>query len=418
MRDQIALHVLVDGRHTGMLEGDARAVRLLYDTDPGPVPLSVSMPTTRRRWKHASIHPWIAGLFPDDERVLARWRDAFGVRDHDPLALLPHVGEDVAGAAQFVREDRLAEVMAGRSDAEPLTEQQIGSLLEAYDRTGSELGHGRFSLAGAQTKIALQRRGDSWVLPSGAEPSTHILKLPVPGLADQAVGEVLTMRAAAHLGLSVATTSLAHFAGHQVILVERYDRRQVAGHWRRVHQEDLNQAAGLAPSFKYEEQGGLGAAGCADLLRHHAQSDEVTRFVDAVVFNFLVKGTDAHARNYSLLFSDDGRCRLAPLYDLNSGLPYGVDWAQHSAMRIGGEDRFARIDLSRWRRFATDVGLDAEQVRQSVLTMAAAVPEAIVQATRDDDISQHAAQVAPTMVDSAVAWCERTTAWMNTSTGR
>ena len=32
-------------------------------------------------------------------------------------------------------------------------------------------------------------------------------------------------------------------------------------------------------------------------------------------------GTDAHAKNYSLLISAGGEARLAPLYDLSSQLP-------------------------------------------------------------------------------------------------
>ena len=414
MSERIVVHVLLDGRHVGMLEGDLRAVRLLYDVDPGPIALSVSMPTTKRRWKHPSVHPWVAGLFPENQQVLARWRAVFGVHNHDPLALLPHVGEDVAGAAQFVAESRLADVVADRGNVETVTDRQIGALLDTYSGAGSEVGHGRFSLAGAQAKVALQRRDDRWVLPGGAEPSTHILKLAVPGLAHQAAGEVLTMRTAAHLGLSVAATSLGQVDGRQVVVVERYDRHQVEGLWRRVHQEDLNQAAGCPPFRKYEDQGGLGAADCADLLRHHAHPDDVMRFVDAMVFNYLVKATDAHARNYSLLFASDGQCRLAPLYDLNSGLPYGADWAQHSAMRIGGEDRFALIDTSRWRRFADAVAVDAEQVRQSLLTMAQALPDAVVQATRDDDIRPHVGEIGPVMVDGAAQWCTRAIRSMNT----
>ena len=407
--DRIVLHVLMDGRHAAMLEGTVRKTRLLYDADPGQVPLSVSMPTDRRRWRHDAVHPWVAALFPDNERVVAGWRAQFSVRDHDPMALLPYVGEDVAGAAQFVREDRIETVARRGGDVVPVSEHQVGQLLDAA-RDGSpgvsdlDVARGRFSLAGAQAKIALQRLPDGWALPGGAEPSTHILKLPIPDLTDQALGEVLTMRAAHHLGLSVANTSLAVFDGRQTIMVERYDRQLVDGRWHRVHQEDLCQAAGLAPRYKYEDRGGLGVAACADLVRRYAGPADVERFAEAVMFNHLVKATDAHARNYSLVITADG-ARLAPLYDLNTGLLYGHRWARHSAMRIGDEDRFEEIGAYHWRCLATDVGLDYQWVRDRLVTMAARLPDAFADASRDQDLVGDAAGVAPLVVDAVAGWC-------------
>jgi len=41
-----------------------------------------------------------------------------------------------------------------------------------------------------------------------------------------------------------------------------------------------------------------------------------------VIFNFLIGGTDAHAKNVSLLIAGRGQVRLAPCYDLISILPY------------------------------------------------------------------------------------------------
>ena len=41
-----------------------------------------------------------------------------------------------------------------------------------------------------------------------------------------------------------------------------------------------------------------------------------------MIFNFLIGGTDAHAKNVSLLIAGRGQVRLAPCYDLISILPY------------------------------------------------------------------------------------------------
>jgi serine/threonine-protein kinase HipA len=40
----------------------------------------------------------------------------------------------------------------------------------------------------------------------------------------------------------------------------------------------------------------------------------VQSFVDANIFNLLIAGTDAHAKNYALLLGGGGAVRLAPFY--------------------------------------------------------------------------------------------------------
>jgi hypothetical protein len=42
-------------------------------------------------------------------------------------------------------------------------------------------------------------------------------------------------------------------------------------------------------------------------------------FADALIWNWLIAGTDAHAKNYSVLLAGND-IRLAPLYDMSSAL--------------------------------------------------------------------------------------------------
>lgn len=72
-------------------------------------PLSLSMPISGRDHSNAVVEPFLRGLLPDNENVLRRWGRRFGVPWNSPFAQLRNVGEDVAGAAQFVRESRLDE---------------------------------------------------------------------------------------------------------------------------------------------------------------------------------------------------------------------------------------------------------------------------------------------------------------------
>jgi serine/threonine-protein kinase HipA len=60
----------------------------------------------------------------------------------------------------------------------------------------------------------------------------------------------------------------------------------------------------------------------ARLLRDHGANEALQRFLDAVAFNWIIGGTDAHIRNCSLLVGSGASVRLAPLYDLTSSLGF------------------------------------------------------------------------------------------------
>ena len=100
----------------------------------------------------------------------------------------------------------------------------------------------------------------------------------------------------------------------------------------------------------------------------------VWRLFDALTFNWLIAGTDAHAKNYSLLLSGT-QVALAPLYDLASALPYEVSVRKlRMAMKFGGEYLLqARSDSMR-AKVATELSLPVDEVRNRALELMAAVP--------------------------------------------
>jgi serine/threonine-protein kinase HipA len=77
-------------------------------------------------------------------------------------------------------------------------------------------------------------------------------------------------------------------------------------------------------------------------------------FLDAVYYNWLIGGTDAHAKNYALLIASAGQVRLAPLYDIASILPYpDIDTQKaRSSMKIGNEYRVRNIGKYQWQKLA------------------------------------------------------------------
>ena len=113
--------------------------------------------------------------------------------------------------------------------------------------------------------------------------------------------------------------------------------------WRASTKRDMCQALSVLPARKYQSDGGPGPGDIVSLLRRSmppgVAAEEVSRFVDALIWNWLIAGTDAHAKNYSLLIASD-QVRLAPLYDVASALPYRVPQRElRLAMKLGTDYR-------------------------------------------------------------------------------
>lgn len=66
-------------------------------------PLSLSIPLANPEHGNRVFGPNLSNLPPDNTDILRRWRQRSGVRSNSPFALLEHVGEDCAGAIQYVR---------------------------------------------------------------------------------------------------------------------------------------------------------------------------------------------------------------------------------------------------------------------------------------------------------------------------
>lgn len=223
----------------------------------GAYPLSLSMPLAAAMHGHRPVEAFLWGLLPDNETVLDRWVRRFQVSPRSPFALLSHVGEDCAGAVQFVRPDRLDVVTGdGPQLVDWLDEDAIAERLRTLrtDHAAWRIPRdtGQFSLTGAQPKTALLYEQGRWGVPSGRTPTTHILKPPTGEFDGHADNEHLCLRLAARLGLIVARSEVKRFSDQVAIVIERYDRERTETGIMRVHQEDLCQALAILPARKYE----------------------------------------------------------------------------------------------------------------------------------------------------------------------
>jgi serine/threonine-protein kinase HipA len=268
------------------------------------------MPTQIRSHPDGVVTPWLWSLLPDNGAVLARWGRQFQVSAASPFSLLSTpVGLDCAGAARFAPPEHLS-ALAGQADQVSwLSDEEVAERLREL-RADSTAWPGRsftgqFSLAGAQAKTALLYQDGRWGVPHGATATTHIPKPAVAGFDDHDLNGHLCLDAARRVGLVVARTRIMRFGDQTAVVVERYDRRASGGRVLRIHQKDLCQALSIAPGRKYQNDGGPRAPQIAGLLRRVMSPRNadlaVLRFFDALVWNWLIGGTDAHAKNYSLV---------------------------------------------------------------------------------------------------------------------
>ncbi|MEI6536368.1 MAG: HipA domain-containing protein, partial [Verrucomicrobiaceae bacterium] len=91
---------------------------------------------------------------------------------------------------------------------------------------------------------------------------------------------------------------------------------------------------------------------------------DVLKLLDAAIFNVIAGNADAHGKNFSILYDDDGP-RLAPLYDLLATVAY-PDLSSKFAMRIGTRAKLSELNDTGWATFAADAGLGLPLVRRRV----------------------------------------------------
>ena len=372
------LCILLEGRIVATATQDSQGgLSMTYEEvwreSEDAYPISLSMPLARREHGDEVVRPFLEGLLPDNAQILEKWARRFSVSARNPFALLRHVGEDCAGAIQLVALESVEDVLGRGGSVEWLSEGDIALRIARLRednsawRTPEDLG--TFSLPGAQAKTALYLREGRWGVPSGPTPTTHILKPPLPEFEGFVENEHLTLELARTCGLPAASSEVVVFGDEVAIVVERFDRVILEGEVRRIHQEDFCQALGVSPIYKYEADSGPNAGDLIRVLRERASDpgSDVSRLLDALIFNWLVGGTDGHAKNYSITLAADGLVALSPLYDLATAAPYPlqVPWQKmRLAMKLGGEYRMRWIRPRHLDRLGDLAGLEAGRVKE------------------------------------------------------
>ena len=386
MADELA--VWLSGERVAVIDRDRDRPRLAYTEEAlskyplGTPLLSLSLPASARRYTQGIVRPFLDGLLPEGESRTSIARSVH-VLERDTYGLIRVLGRDCAGAVVIQPVEDPAPPAPTTTTAEPLGSDEIEALVR--DLKSAPLGVGgrvRISLAGVQEKLVLTRMPDgSWGRPVDGTPSTHILKPEIAAFPSTIENEAFCMRVAKHLGLDVASVETIEIGSRKLIVVERYDRVVAPdGTVQRIHQEDFCQATGVAPETKYEEDGGPSLERIAGILRDVAAPDSLERLLAAVTVNALIGNGDAHAKNFSLLHTEDGALTLAPLYDLMCTLHYDD---VRLAMYIDNTHRTTRLTIERIVNEAVRWGISRNRAHEIVIDLLAKAPDALAKARKE-----------------------------------
>lgn len=373
-----------------LVQDDGGQMRFAYAESwlnrTGATPLSQSLPLRAEWFSRNECSGFFGGILPEQAKreLIAR---NLGISARNDYAMLEQIGGECAGAVTFIPAgEKLPEQHYGYR---PLSPTQLAAILKELPKRPLLAGDEgiRLSLAGAQDKVPVRIEGDEVSLPLGGAPSTHILKPAVERFAGVVFNEHLCMRLAAASGLPAAAVETRSVDGMDYLLVERYDRahRTVDGGapvLERLHQEDFCQAQGIVSEMKYQKEGGPSLKQCFSLLRDVSSAPvvDLARFLDAVIFNYLVGNNDAHGKNFSLFYhgakTDNIEIMLAPLYDIISTVYY-PELSKDMAMKIGREYLSEKVVPKDFEQLAEEAGLGKPLVKQRVPELADTVLTAL-----------------------------------------
>ena len=361
MRSDYRLAVLWDGEKVGHIT-PARNGGLNFSyaqswLDTTAHPISLSLPCCEKSFDEARSTAFFENLLPEEDQYQELCSKA-RLSPRDIYGFLEHYGKECAGALVIASEweaDEPLPNMGYRDVTEELERGLAENILLPQTNLISKMGT-RLSIAGAQNKLPVLWKDNRFFVPEADSfaPTNAILKPASPRFPDLHKNELFCMKLARAVGLDVPDAALVSFGDSLAYVVKRYDRVEVEGGIKRLHQEDFCQALGVSRVHKYEETRGPGFAACGQLLLRPEVFDAAgarDNLIRCALFNYLIGNCDAHAKNFSLIYGKDTGICLAPFYDLVSTRAY-PNLSPRFAMSIGKTWEHDEINKDSWKRFA------------------------------------------------------------------
>lgn len=340
----------------------------LYLNSNDSVPISISLPLQEAPFTTNQTSLFFEGLLPEGftRRSVAQW---LHVEEDNYISILHALGRECLGAIQVTQENELLD-----SSYELISQEHISKLAKEGTSKSTDLViKSHLSLTGASGKVGLYYDdiNDFWYLPFGTAASTHIVKQSHIRLDGIVTNEQLSMMTASSCGISIPESFIINTGNGSenaiLFATRRYDRvfaeePQIINGLPcplRLHQEDFAQAMGIPAAQKYEKTGDGHMRKMFDLLRKYSSNpiEDQQKLWDMIVFNYLIGNTDAHIKNFSLLYGSDLKSiRLTPAYDIISTVVYEQS-TRNMAFSIGDIHSIDDITTDSFRQAAKEIGL-------------------------------------------------------------
>ncbi len=320
----------------------------------------------------SKAHQFFANLLPEANARLHIVKD-LKIADSD-FELLKAIGGECAGALSILPIDHKP---TAKIHYKKLSEADLIILLKRKGNIASffsEKNRPRLSLAGAQEKCPILYDDNDYFLPQGAASSTHIIKFEISNYRNIPAYEYFLTQLADAIQLPTIKCYLKQTANHHFLLVERYDRQIITkDNIQRLHQEDFCQALGFGFGKKYQSDGGPTFYDCYKLIQNVSSNPiiDAENLLKWQIFNCLAGNSDGHAKNLSLIYTDNQQVRLAPFYDLVCTRAIErID--SRLALSVGTEFNpdILVTNLEHWESLSKQCGIRFKYLRDMVLKVA------------------------------------------------
>lgn len=376
------LSVYQDGEIVGYLSKQpSGAIEFIYAdewlSNERAYPVSLSLPLREDAFRGAPVVAVFENLLPDSESLRSKVAEKVGADGTDAYSLLAQIGRDCVGALQFFPEGTDINFSdLNVIQGEEISEEEIEKLLNNLARVplGLDRDHDfRISVAGAQEKTALLFINGKWLRPSGATPTTHILKTQIGelpngvDLSNSVENEFYGLTVMQAFGLPVNKAEITTFGKTKSLVIERFDRRWTTeGNLSRIPQEDCCQALSIPPSRKYQsdhrpkDERQPSMVEILNLLKGSDRpAEDQKAFLKAQILFWLIGATDGHAKNFSIFLGAGGRFMLTPFYDVLTAQPFfEAHQIQKKQMKMAmsvGDSNHYKMEEIHGRHFAQTI---------------------------------------------------------------
>lgn len=309
--------------------------------------------TEERIRGQATLPPFFSNLLPEGH-LRDYLANRIQVKPEREFYLLSALGHDLPGAVRVTAPDTIEDTNVERSQGK-------------RDR-GEAM---RFSLAGIQLKFsAIMEPAGGLTIRTDGSGGSWIAKLPSYSFAQVPETEFAMLTLARMVGIKVPEFKLFPTASIEglpkdigeahgnSLVIQRFDRQSDGS---RIHMEDFAQIFGLYPREKYMK---ASFDRIAYAIFTECGEEDLIEFVRRLAFNIAIGNGDMHVKNWSMIYNDPRKARLAPAYDFVPTVLYlpGDDLG----LRLGGCKSFKEIDISHFAKLAQNAHASERLVLNTV----------------------------------------------------